>query len=155
MYNSHSCNTHQQPRAYGQMLCAGGYDQHRSGSRFTTTQKMQPALFFLVQGSILIIFPSGPPSAPGLTAIPGGDLASFDLTITPSTPPDCVVNYVITATSSDDSRDITVPASEVDGFIPVNVGGFDACTRAYSFTVAPVTSEGTGMRSASVVSGKW
>ena len=100
-------------------------------------------------------FPSGPPSAPNLTAVPGEDFTSFDFTITPSIPPDCVVNYIITATSSDGSRNITMPASEVDGSSPVNVGGFDACTRTYSFTVVPETSEGTGVRSASVVSGMY
>ena len=61
-----------------------------------------------------------------------------------------MVNYTITATSSDGSRNITVPASEVDGSTTVNVGGLDVCTRTYSFTVAPETSEGTGPRSESV-----
>ena len=59
------------------------------------------------------------------------------------------------ATSSDGSRNITVPASEVDGSTPVNVGGFDVCTRTYSFTVAPVISQGTGTRSAGVFSGEF
>ena len=77
-------------------------------------------------------------------------MASFDLTITPSIPPNCVVNYTITATSSDGSRNITVPASEVDGSTPVNVGGFDVCTRTYTLYAAPVTSEGAGPRSDSV-----
>ena len=64
-----------------------------------------------------------------------------------------MVNYIITATSSDGSRNITLPASEVNGSTPVNVGGFDVCTRTYSFTVVPETSEGTGVKSASVFSG--
>jgi hypothetical protein len=61
---------------------------------------------------------------------------SFDFTITPSTPPDCVVNYIITATSGGVSRDITVPAGQVDGSTPVNVGGFNVCGANHSFTVA-------------------
>ena len=43
-----------------------------------------------------------------------------------------------------------MPASEVDGSTTVNVGGFNLCARRYSFTVAPVTREGTGPTSASV-----
>ena len=97
---------------------------------------------------------AGPPSSPGLNAVPGGDLASFDLTITPSTPPDCVVYYTITATSSDGSTsmNITLPASEVDGST-LNVNGFDVCTRTYNFTVTPETIVGIGPRSAGVDSG--
>jgi hypothetical protein len=81
----------------------------------------------------------------------GGDLVSFDFTITPSTPPDCVVNYIITATSGGVSRNITVPAGQVDGSTPVNVDGFNVCGANHSFTVAPVTSDGqTGTSSVSV-----
>jgi hypothetical protein len=96
---------------------------------------------------------TGPPSSPGLTVVRGGDLVSFDFTIAPSTPPDCLVGYIITATSggSGDSRDITVPAGQVDGSTPVNVGGFNVCGANHSFTVAPVTRDGqTGPRSGSV-----
>ncbi len=95
----------------------------------------------------------GFPSAPGLTVVVGGDLVSYDFTIIPSSPSNCVLNYIITATSSDGSRTITVPASGVDGSTPVNEGGFDVCTVMYSFTVAPVTSEGTGPSSSSVNQG--
>jgi hypothetical protein len=78
-------------------------------------------------------------------------LVSFDFTITPSTPPDCVVNYIITATSGGVSRDITVPAGQVDGSTPVNVDAFNVCGANQSFTVAPVISDGqTGPRSDSV-----
>jgi hypothetical protein len=78
-------------------------------------------------------------------------LGSFNFTITPSTQPNCVVNYTITATSGGVSRDITVPAGQVDGSTPVNVGGFNVCGANHSFTVAPVTSDGqTGPRSDSV-----
>ena len=93
----------------------------------------------------LIVSLSGPPSAPGLTLVPDGDLTSFSFTITPSIPLDCVVNYIITATSSDGSRNINV-----DGSTPVNVDGFDVCATTYIFTVVPETSGGTGPRSASV-----
>ena len=89
--------------------------------------------------------PAGPPSAPGLIVVPVGDLASFDFTITPSIPPDCVVNSTITAIGSGGSRRfITVPGSEVDGSSPVTVGSFDLRTEAYNFTVAAETIEGTG-----------
>jgi hypothetical protein len=76
-----------------------------------------------------------------MAVVRGGDLVSFNFTITPSTPPDCVVNYIITATSGGVSRDITVPAGQVDGSTPVNVGGFNVCGANHSFTVAPVTSD--------------
>jgi hypothetical protein len=83
--------------------------------------------------------------------VPGGDLVSFDFTITPSTPPVCVVNYIITATSGGVSRNITVPAGQVDGSTPVNVDGFNVCGANHSFAVAPVTSDGqAGPRSDSV-----
>jgi hypothetical protein len=79
-------------------------------------------------------------------------LGTFDFTITPSSPPDCVVNYTITATSGGVSRDITVPAGQVDGSTPVNVGGFNVCGANHSFTVAPVTSDGlTGPNSDIIV----
>ena len=83
------------------------------------------------------------PPTPGLTAVPGGDTStSFDFTITRSNSSECVVNYTITATSSDDSRDITVLPREVDGSTPVIVGGFsDVCTQTYNFTILPVTSD--------------
>jgi hypothetical protein len=83
--------------------------------------------------------------------VPNGDLVSFDFTITPSTPPDCVDNYTITATSGGVSRDISVSAGQVDGSTPVNVDGFNVCGANHSFTVAPVTRDGqTGPRSGSV-----
>jgi hypothetical protein len=91
------------------------------------------------------------PGPPGLTVVPGGDLVSFNFSITPSTPPDCVVNYTIIATSGGVSRDITVPAGRVDGSTPVNVGGFNVCGANHSFIVAPVISDGqTGPSSDSV-----
>jgi hypothetical protein len=84
--------------------------------------------------------------------VQGGDLLSFNFSITPSSPPDCVVSYIITATSgSSGGRNITVPAGQVDGFTPVNVDGFNVCNISYIFTVAPVTIDGqTGPRSDSV-----
>jgi hypothetical protein len=93
----------------------------------------------------------GSPSSPDLAVVRGGDLVSFDFTITPSSPPDCFVNYIITATSGGVSRDITVPAGQVDGSTPVNVDGFNVCNICYIFTVAPVTIDGqAGPRSDSV-----
>ena len=96
---------------------------------------------------ITFLFGTDPPSSPGLTVARDG-LVSFNFTITPSTPPDCVVNYIITATSSDGSRNITVPAGQVDGSTPVNVDGFNVCGANHTFTVVPVTSDGqTGLTS--------
>ena len=98
-------------------------------------------------------FPSGPPSAPVLTAVQSEGLTSFDFTITPSNPPDCVVNYIITTTSSEGSRSITVPASD-DESITRTVEGFEVCNKMYTITVVPEISGGIlGMRSASVFSG--
>jgi hypothetical protein len=85
---------------------------------------------------------SGPPSPPDLAVVQGGDLGSFDVIITPSTPPDCVDNYIITATSGGVSRNITVSAGQVDGSTPVNVDGFNMCGANHSFTVIPVSSDG-------------
>jgi hypothetical protein len=85
---------------------------------------------------------SHPPLSASLAVARGGDLGTLDFTITPSTPPDCVVNYTITASSGGVSMNITVPAGQVDGSTPVNVDGFNVCGANHSFTVAPVTSDG-------------
>ena len=104
----------------------------------------------------IFCFGADRPSAPGLTVTPGNDLQSFDFTITPPTPSDCVVNYTITATGSDGSvATITVPASGMGR----SASNFDLCTNTYSFTVAAVTNGGNGATSSSVtflsdVSGK-
>jgi hypothetical protein len=82
--------------------------------------------------------------------VPDGDLVSFDFTITPSTPPDCVVNYIISATSGGVSRDITVPAGQVDGSTPVNVDGFNVCGANHSFTVTVATDGQIGPKSDSL-----
>ena len=59
-------------------------------------------------------------------------------------------NYTITATSGDGStKYVSVPASEVNGSTPLNVGGFTVCTRAYTFTVAPEIIEENGPRTGS------
>jgi hypothetical protein len=87
----------------------------------------------------LLCSSTGPPSSAGLAVVRGGDFISFNFTITPPTPPDCVLIYTITATSSDGSRGFIVPASRVDGSTPVNVGGFNVCGANHKFTVAPVT----------------
>jgi hypothetical protein len=81
----------------------------------------------------------------------GVNSTSFNFTITQSSPPNCVDNYTITATSGGVSRNITVSADDVDGSTPVNVGVFNVCGANHSFTVAPVTSNGqTGPSSDSV-----
>lgn len=82
----------------------------------------------------------------------GGDFESFDFTIIPSSPSQCVINYIITATSNHgSSRDIIVPTNRS---IPrINAGGFSVCSRDYTFTVVPVTSEGAGQRRGEYTSG--
>ena len=98
---------------------------------------------------------TGPPSAPMLAVVPGDSLQSFSFSITPPTPSECVVNYTITATSSDgSSRDIFVPVG-VDGSAPIDVmePGFDVCGESYNFTVVPFTSQGAGPTSSGVTSG--
>lgn len=91
-----------------------------------------------------------PPSAPGLTATPGADLLSFDFLIAPPTPPDCVSNYIITATSSNNVREITLSTFRASVSAIYNIDGFDVCTTAYSFTVFARTSDGGGRRSSTV-----
>ena len=87
-----------------------------------------------------------PPTAPGLTAVPGGNLSSVDFNIALSDPPNCVVNYIITATTGSDSRDITVPANSTI----LTVDGFNRCALSYSFSVLPETREGSGTTSNTV-----
>ena len=77
-----------------------------------------------------------------MLAVTPGDTQSFSFTITPPTPSECVVNYTITATSSDgSSRDISVPVG-VGGSAPINIVEpcFDVCGESYNFTVVPFTS---------------
>ena len=70
----------------------------------------------------------------------------------PSYAGQCVVNYTITATSSDISvvPDITV---EVSDNIIFSEGGFDLCNNVYNFTVVANTLTGPGQRSAVVSPG--
>jgi hypothetical protein len=95
-----------------------------------------------------VSFPD-PPSRPGLAVVRGRDFGSFDFTITPSSPPNCVINYIITATSGG-GRNITVSAGQVNGSNPVNENGFNVCGANHSFTVAPVTFNQTGPSSVGV-----
>ena len=78
---------------------------------------------------------------------PGNDLRSFDFTITPPNPPDCVTNYSVTVTGSDDSMEIlTLPASGMGN----SGSGFDLCGSTYNFTIAAVSEGGNGATSESV-----
>lgn len=99
---------------------------------------------------ILALYYIESPSAPGLTATPGTDLLSFDFLITPPTPRDCVSRYIITATSSNGVRDITLSTFAASLSAPYNIDGFDVCTTAYRFTVFARTSDGSGSRSSTV-----
>ena len=77
--------------------------------------------------------------APELTVSAGSDSASLNFTITPSTPvSECVTSYNIVAVGADSERNISVPASEVEGV--VTAGGFGA--GLYVFHVCPVNTRG-------------
>ena len=76
----------------------------------------------------------GLPSSPSLTVV-AGSLQQIIITISPpSYAGQCVVNYTITATSSDGSvvLDITV---EVSDNITLSEGGFDLCNNAYTISL--------------------
>ena len=93
----------------------------------------------------------GPPSAPGLTATLSADLVSFEVTISPPTPLECVTNYTLTVNSSDNSdiMDITVPTAQTS----VPVDDVSICSESYSITVVPNTIEGPGPWSVPFTSG--
>ena len=69
----------------------------------------------------------------------------------PSYASQCVLNYTITATSSDGSvvSNITV---EVSDNITLREGGFEFCNNVYNFTVVANTLAGPTQRSAVVTS---
>ena len=94
--------------------------------------------------------PSGPPSTPGL-AIEAVDSKSLTFHITPpELASQCVLNYTITATSSDGSvlPDITVEVSERGEPVTlITESGFDLCSNTYTFTVVANTLTGPGDRS--------
>ena len=83
---------------------------------------------------------------------------TFSFTISPlSEPSDCVLNYSITPTTSDGSMlaDITVEPPDSGDSIRVNMGGFDVCNIAYTFTVVANTLNGPGETSSPVTSCKF
>ena len=91
----------------------------------------------------------GLPSSPSLTVV-ARNLQQIIFTISPpSYAGQCVLNYTITATSSDGSvvPDITV---EVSDNITFSEDGFDLCNNVYNFTVVANTLAGPGQRSAVV-----
>ena len=93
----------------------------------------------------------GLPPSPSLTVV-AENLQRIIFTISPpSYASQCVLNYTITATSSDGSvlPDITV---EVSDNITLSEGGFDLCNNAYNFTAVANTLAGPGQRSAVVTS---
>ena len=97
----------------------------------------------------LLCFPSGPPSAPTLTAELDGSSMSITYTITSPAPP-CVLSYtIITTGNSDEVLDqITVLPEEVGS--PIIGGTVDVCSTDLTITATPVTSEGDGPNSASI-----
>ena len=93
----------------------------------------------------------GLPTSPSLTVVAENLQRIFFTISPPSYAGQCVLNYTITATSSDGSlvSDITV---EVSDNITLSEGGFDLCNNAYNFTVVANTLTGPGQRSAVVTS---
>ena len=84
------------------------------------------------------------PSIPTLTMPVQIDLFSYNFTLSPpSTAPQCVTDYVITATSCSGGRKtVTVPAGAVGA--PVTVGGLNLCADTYTFTAHAVSAAGNG-----------
>ena len=92
----------------------------------------------------------GQPSPPSLTVVAESLQRIFFTISPPSYAGQCVLNYTITATSSDGSvvPDITV----ISDNITLSEGGFDLCNNAYNFTLVANTLAGPGQRSAVVTS---
>ena len=90
---------------------------------------------------IYIMFPCvGPPSAPMLTVTPR-DSRTFNFTITPPTPSECVIGYILNVTTAAAAPVmIHVPAN---GTVP-DMNVFDVCAVDYYFTLVPVTNVGVG-----------
>ena len=83
---------------------------------------------------------SGNPSAPGLAVEPH-DYQSYNFTVSPPTPSQCVLSYVIT--SADGLRNITVNSTD-SGSSVTTADSFDLCNNNYSFTVVAMTAAGLG-----------
>ena len=94
----------------------------------------------------------GFPSSPSLTVVAGNLQQIIFVISPPSYAGQCVVNYTITATSSDGSvvPDITVEVIEGGGPVVTTGSGFNACNTTYSFTVVAQTLTYTGEVSAAV-----
>ena len=93
-----------------------------------------------------------PPSSPSLTVV-AESLQQIIFTISPPLyAGQCVLNYTISATSSDGSvvPGITV---EISDNVTLSEGGFNLCNNAYNFTVVANTLTGPGQRSAVVSPG--
>ena len=92
---------------------------------------------------------SGPPSAPQL-GIEAEDSKTLTFHITPpEVASQCVLNYTITTTGSDDNvlPDITVEVTERGEPVALTESGFDLCREVYTFTVVGNTLTGPGDRS--------
>ena len=85
-----------------------------------------------------------------MLSVIGNDIESVNITVTPpSVSPVCVLQYIISYSSSCDSTvtNITVdPNTDPTQPVPVQVtrDGFDLCDCSYTFTVAADTRNGTG-----------
>ena len=93
------------------------------------------------------------PSSPSLTVV----AESLPQIIFVISPPlyagQCVLNYTITATSSDGSvvPDITVPVTDTEATTLAARSAFDFCNNTYTFTVVANTLTGPGEPSMSVM----
>ena len=111
---------------------------------------MSEYIYILHHKGVYMFCNPGLPPSPSLTAIAENLHRIFFTIFPPSYASQCVLNYTITATSSDGGvvSDITV---EVSDNITLSEGGFDLCNNAYSFTVVANTFAGPGQRSVPVV----
>lgn len=73
---------------------------------------------------------------------------TFNFTISPSQPSNCVLHYNITPVFINNGSvldDISVDPPSSDDIISIN--GFDSCRNSYGFSVVAVTLNGTGEKS--------
>ena len=79
------------------------------------------------------------------------DIETLNITVTPpSVSPVCVLQYIITNSSSCDSTvsNITMdPNTDPNQPVQFTIGGFNLCDCSYTFTVAADTRNGIGERS--------
>ena len=95
----------------------------------------------------------GPPSSPSLTVVAGSLQQIIFIISPPLYAGQCVVNYIITATSGDGSvvPDITVPVTDTEAPTLAVRSAFDFCNNTYTFTVMANTLIVAGESSMSVV----